>query len=149
MPAGNRRKLMIILLPSATCQQSYSLSDQFAMELTLTVMRVLALFLTLALTFLFSALFLLVLAVDVRTGVAGRVLYLAHDLLRFALDLLSGAFNLGFGVARPLADLALRTSCGIVDCTFYAVLIHDSTSVVFCFGLTTSFTNFGYFSGPA
>src|ERR1700685_3307746 len=111
-------------------------------------MRVLTILLALALTFLFSALLLLVLAVDVRTSVAGRVLHLAHHLLRFALDLLSCAFDLGIGVARPLADLALRTSCGIVDCTFYAVLIHDSTSVVFCFGLKTSLINFGLFSGP-
>jgi len=110
-------------------------------------MRVLAILLALTRAFLFSALLLLVLTVNIRTGVAGRVLHLAYDLLRFALDLLSGAFDLGIRVAGPLADLALRTSCSIVDCTFYAVLIHDSTSVVFC-GLTTSLIDFGLCSGP-
>jgi hypothetical protein len=50
-----------------------------------------------------------------RGSVAGGVFHRAHDLLRFALDLLSGAFYLCVGVAGPLADLALRASCSIVD----------------------------------
>jgi hypothetical protein len=112
------------------------------------VVRVLALLLALTLTFLFSALLLLVLTVDIRTCIASRVFDCAHDLLRFALELLRCAFHLSVRVTRPLADLALGTPCSVVDCTFYAILIHDSTSVGFCFGLTTSIINFGLFSGP-
>jgi hypothetical protein len=86
----------------------------------------------LALPFLLSSLFLLVLAVNIILGyIAGRVLHVAHNLLRFAFDLLRGSFHLSVGVAGPLANLAFRTSCRIVDCAFYTILIHDSTSVDF------------------
>jgi len=86
----------------------------------------------LALALLLSSLFLLGLAVNIVLGcVAGRVFHVAHDLLCFAFDLLRGAFHLGVGITRPLADLAFRTSCRIVDRAFYLILIHDSTSVDF------------------
>jgi hypothetical protein len=101
----------------------------------LAMVRMLALAFALMLTFLLSSLLLFVLAVDVRGNIAGRVLHVADDLLGFALDLLRGSFHLGIGVTGPLANLAFRPACCIVDCAFYPILIHDSTSVGFCFGL--------------
>jgi hypothetical protein len=86
--------------------------------------------------------------IKVGSGITSRVLDLAHDLLRFALDLLRGAFHLKVSVIGPLANLAFCPSCSIVDCTFYAVLIHDSTSVVFASVYRNPFIGFRLFSGP-
>jgi hypothetical protein len=91
--------------------------------------------LALTLSFLLSSLLLFVLTVDIRGYVPGCVLHVADDLLRFAFDLLRGSFHLSIRVTGPLANLAFRSSCCIVDCAFYPIFIHDSTSVGFCFGL--------------
>src|SRR5579863_6457623 len=69
------------------------------------------------------------LRVVVLFGVAGRVLHLAHEFLRLAFDLLRGALGLGVGVPRPFSDLTLHSSCRIVHCALYAILVHHSTSV--------------------
>jgi hypothetical protein len=98
----------------------------------------------LALTLLLHVGFRFGFAIQVGSGITGSVLHLAHDFLGLALDLLRGTFDLKVSVIGPLANLALRPSRSVVDCTFYAVLIHDSTSVVFCFGLSTSV----YLAGP-
>jgi hypothetical protein len=112
-------------------------------------MCALALAFPLALTLLLHVSIRFGFAIQVRSGITSGVLHLAHNLLSFALDLLSGAFHLSVRVTGPLADLALRPSCSIVDCTFYAILIHDSTSVDFCFGLSTSVYRLAvYLAGP-
>jgi hypothetical protein len=95
-------------------------------------LAVVSVLLALTLALLLSSFFLLVLAVNIILGcIAGHVFHVAHNLLRFALELLRGTFNLSVGISRPLADLTFRTSCRIVDCAFYLILIHDSTSVDF------------------
>jgi hypothetical protein len=100
----------------------------------LAMVRVLALAFALTLAFLLTSLLLFLFAVDLRDCVADHVLGVADDLLGFALDLLRDSFHLGIGVTGPLANLAFRSACRIVDCAFYPILIHDSTSVGFCFG---------------
>ena len=57
-------------------------------------------------------------------GIARGILRVAPCLLQLAFGLLGSAFHLRVRVARPLADLALCASGGIVDCTFYPVLVH-------------------------
>jgi hypothetical protein len=69
------------------------------------------------------------LSVSLIVYITGCVLNVAPRLFGFALDLLSGALGLGVDVAGPLAHLALGSANGIIYCTFYSVLIHDSTSV--------------------
>jgi hypothetical protein len=71
----------------------------------------------------------LVLAFNIFLGIACRILNGADDLLRFTFNLLHGAFHLSIRVAGPLTYLALRTTCRIINCTFYPILIHNSTSV--------------------
>src|SRR5581483_3148164 len=70
------------------------------------------------------------LSLGVSLRVACCILDVAPGLLGLALCLLHCALDLRIGIAGPLAYLAFCTARGIVDRTFYCVLIHiDSTSV--------------------
>src|ERR1035437_3175851 len=57
-------------------------------------------------------------------GVADRILQLADGRLGLALDLLSGAFDLGPGVAGHVSYMTLCASHYFVDRAFDSVLIH-------------------------
>jgi len=94
----------------------------------------------LTLALLLSSLLLLVLAVNgvaILRSVVNGFLHVAYSFLCFTLDLLRGAFDLSVGVSGPFANLALDAACRVVDCSFYLILIHDSTSVDSCFGYRT------------
>jgi hypothetical protein len=80
--------------------------------------------LALAFTLLLSSLLLFALAINMRRPFADGIFHITHELLRFAFDLLRGAFNLFIAVAGPFADLAFRTTRSIVHRTFNLILIH-------------------------
>jgi hypothetical protein len=61
-------------------------------------------------------------------GIPSRIFYLANSRLNFALDLLSGASNLGPGVAGQAANLPLCVTHHFVDRAFYSLLVHNFTS---------------------
>jgi apolipoprotein N-acyltransferase len=95
-------------------------------------MRVLPLFLTACFAFPFQFPFVFdagfAVALRAFAGIARSVLHISPRLLRFAFHLLRRTFHLGVRVTCPFAHLALYTSCCVVDCTFYSVLIHEFTS---------------------
>jgi hypothetical protein len=54
-----------------------------------------------------------------------RVFHVAPCLLCLALYLLRGTFYLSFLIAGPLARLALRSSCRVIQCAFHMICIHN------------------------
>ena len=64
------------------------------------------------------------------SAVAGRVLHLAHRRLGFSLYLLNGSSDLGPGVPRQIAYLALDASHRFVDCALHSQLINRFTSCI-------------------
>jgi hypothetical protein len=65
---------------------------------------------------------------SVGFGIACRILHLADSRLDFAFDLLSGASDLGPGIAGQAANLPLCVTHHFVDCAFYSLLVHEFTS---------------------
>ncbi len=57
-------------------------------------------------------------------GIVSRIFELAHGCFYFALDLLSGAFDLSSGVPGHVSEMALDASYYLIDLAFYPIVVH-------------------------